>query len=108
MLKKHSKKEEKKDASKVKRGARIRMTTHNTYEKRKKGERIDVANHFPLVLVKKWAKRPQKITQKAMKISPSASETRLVSEAEAGWVSHSQPVIMAILTQLGTEQNWEV
>ena len=53
MLKKHSKKEEKKDASKVKRGARIRMTTHNTYEKRKKGERIDVANHFPLVLVKK-------------------------------------------------------
>ena len=48
------KKEEKeRETQVVKRGAGIRMTTHNTYEKRKKGERIDVANHFPLVLVKK-------------------------------------------------------
>ena len=77
----------------------------------KRGKRIDVANHFPLVLVKKWAKRPQKITQKAMKIStPSLLALCLGCGCQQGVrerVSHSQPVIMAILTQLGTEQNWE-
>ena len=77
----------------------------------KRGKRIDVANHFPLVLVKKWAKRPQKITQKAMKISTpllTCLVPRLCcQQGVRERVSHSQPVIMAILTQLGTEQNWE-
>ena len=36
-----------------------------------------------------------------MKISPKCLRNKACPSERGGWVSHSQPVIMAILTQLG-------